>query len=135
MSVPEAMVEKVAEEIPAPPISAVTTRKECEEDLMAPVRLAPGVLVGNLREPTRLTGVNLCGVSAEPARSPGQVKVWTSLALTSDERLFHRVVESLGSAITHLAQQAGAAVNLGRADGLSALLSTRKLAERGGNTA
>src|SRR5919199_4694600 len=79
-------------------------------------RLGPGRLVGNLREPIRLTGVNLHGVSAEAARPSNKVKIWTRLALTSDDRIFHRVVENLSSAIMHLAQQAGATVNLARAD-------------------
>jgi hypothetical protein len=60
--------------------------------------------------------VNLHGVSAEAARPSNKVKIWTRLALTSDDRIFHRVVENLSSAIMHLAQQAGATVNLARAD-------------------
>jgi hypothetical protein len=64
----------------------------------------------------RLTGVNLCGVAAEPAKGPGNVKFWTRLAITSDERAFHQVVEGLCSAIGHYVQQAGASVNLSRAD-------------------
>lgn len=82
-----------------------------------PARLPrPGFLARNRGEPIRLTGVNLCGVSAKPARAPDKVEVWTRLALTSDDRIFHRVVENLGSAITHFVQQAGAAVSLNRAD-------------------
>lgn len=76
----------------------------------------PGTRVGNLGEPIRLTGVNLCGFSAEYARgSADTVKVWTKLALTSDEPLFHRLVENLDGALTHLVQQAGQGLNLARA--------------------
>jgi hypothetical protein len=38
------------------------------------------------------------------------------LALTSDEPLFHRIVENLAGVIGHMAQQAGTIVNLRRAD-------------------
>ncbi len=76
----------------------------------------PGVLVGNLGEPIRLTGVKLVGVAAKSARPPGKVEVWTRLALTSDDRLFHRVVENLTSSIMHYVEQAGRAVRLDRAD-------------------
>lgn len=74
---------------------------ELKQLQQAPTQSAqPGVLVGNLGEPILLQGVNLVGVSAGPAEDSTQVKIWTSLALTSDDRLFHRVVESLGSAIS-----------------------------------
>ncbi|WP_439548840.1 hypothetical protein [Falsiroseomonas sp.] len=73
-----------------------------------------GILVGNLGEPIRLTGVNLCGFSAEAARGSDTVKVWTKLALTSDEALFHRLAENLDGALTHLVQQAGQGLNLAR---------------------
>ena len=64
----------------------------------------PGIRVGNLGAPIRLTGVNLCGFSAEAARGSDTVKVWTKLALTSDEALFHRLVGNLDEALTHLVQ-------------------------------
>lgn len=81
-------------------------------------RTAPqaGMLAGNLGKPIRLSGVNMCGVAAEPAKPPGTAKVWTKLAITSDESSFHRIVEGLCLAINHHVQQVGAAVNLGRAD-------------------
>lgn len=75
----------------------------------------PGVLVGNLGKPIQLTGVDLCGFSAEAARGGHTVKVWTKLAVTSDEALFHTLVENLDGALTHLVQQAGQGLNLARA--------------------
>ena len=87
-----------------------------------------GMMVGNLGKPILLSGVNLCGVAAEPAMGPGNVKVWTQLATTSDEPVFHRVVEGLCSAIGHYVQQVGASVVLDRAD-------TRLLVIRQDNTA
>ena len=77
-------------------------------------------LVGNVRNlgaPLRFTNVvPLAGFSAEAAKGGQQVKIWTKLALTSDEPLFHRLVENLAGVIDHMAQQAGTIVNLRRAD-------------------
>lgn len=57
----------------------------------------------------------LAGFSAEPAQAGQQVKVWTRLALSSDEPLFHRLVRSLDGVIQHMAQKAGTAVSLRKA--------------------
>lgn len=73
--------------------------------------------IRNLGEPLRFTDVQtMGGFAAEPAR-PGQTaKILTRLALTSDEPLFHRLVEGIDGAIRHMAETAGVQVNLGRAD-------------------
>lgn len=78
--------------------------------------LGPGMMVGNSGKPILLTGFKIAGISAESAKPPDKVKVWTRLALTSDDQLFHRVVEQFGAIIADLAQQAGKWVNLKRAD-------------------
>lgn len=73
--------------------------------------------VRNIGEPLRFTDVEpIAGFAAESAK-PGQpVKICMRLALSSDEPLFHRLVGSLDGVVRHMAQKAGAAVNLGRAD-------------------
>jgi hypothetical protein len=76
-----------------------------------------GIGVRNIGEPLRFTDVEpIAGFAAESAK-PGQpVKICMRLALSSDEPLFHRLVESLDGVVRHMAQKAGVAVNLGRAD-------------------
>lgn len=67
-------------------------------------------------EPLRLTDIQpLGGFAAESARPGQEVKVWTRLALTSDDPQFHRLVEGLAGVLAHEAQRAGTAVNLQRA--------------------
>lgn len=75
-----------------------------------------GVLVGNGGEPIKLSGLNLHGVSAEAGRAGDNVKIWTRLSLTSDDRFFHRVVENLSNSIEYVARQSGRSVNFKRAD-------------------
>jgi hypothetical protein len=79
---------------------------------------AEAALLGirNLGEPLRFTNAEpLSGFTAGSAK-PGQaVKVWTRLGVTSDEPLFHRLVDGLDGIIRHMAEKAGAAVNLRRA--------------------
>jgi hypothetical protein len=72
----------------------------------------PGILVGNGGKPIKLSGLQLDGVSAEAGRAGEAIKVWTRLALTSDDRFFHRVAEGLSNAIEHIARQSGHVVNL-----------------------
>lgn len=76
----------------------------------------PGMLVGNLGEPIRLTGVNMNGFAVEAARAGDRAKVCTKLAVTSDNPLFHCLVENLNAVLTHLARQAGKAIALSRAN-------------------
>ncbi len=73
--------------------------------------------VRNIGEPLWFKDVEtMAGFTAEPAKSGQHVNVWTRLALSSDEPLFHRLVENLDDVIRHMAQKAGTAVNLRRAD-------------------
>ncbi|MFC6351761.1 MULTISPECIES: hypothetical protein [Stenotrophomonas] len=74
--------------------------------------------VRNSGEPLRFKDVELLGgFAAEPAKLGQQtVEVWTRLALTSDEPLFHRLADSLDGVIRHMAEKAGVGVNLRRAD-------------------
>jgi hypothetical protein len=99
-----------------PRSSAPKTTFRLNEERAAPALSIPGTLAGNLGEPIHLRNVNLCGVSAESVRGPSHVKIWTRLALISDDPLFHKIAENLCAAIVLLTEQAGAAVNLGRAD-------------------
>lgn len=102
-----------------------------QEEAPASAELAP--IVGNVRnigEPLRFTNVEpLAGFAAEAAKSGQQIKVWTKLALTSDEPLFHRLVENLANVINQMAQQAGIGVNLRRADTVLLVLKPDATAE------
>ncbi len=85
----------------------------------APAVTAPTDVPGlrNLGEPLRFEDVeSIAGFMAEPAKGGQHAKVWTRLALSSDEPLFHRLVENLDGVIRHMAQKAGTALNLRRAD-------------------
>lgn len=86
----------------------------------APVSTDPSRIVGTVRnigEPLCFSNVEpLAGFAAEAAKGGQQVKVWTKLALTSDDPLFHRLMENLANVIHHMAQQKGVGVNLRRAD-------------------
>lgn len=76
-----------------------------------------GIGVRNVGEPLRFTDVEpIGGFAAESAKAGQSVKICTRLALSSDEPLFHRLVESLSGVVRHMAQKAGSAINLGRAD-------------------
>ncbi len=93
-----------------------------------PARIFGGVR--NVGEPLRFANVEpLAGFMAEPAKGGQTAKVWTRLALTSDEYLFHRMVENLAGVIIHMAQQAGTTVNLRRADTVLLILKPDKSAE------
>jgi hypothetical protein len=86
--------------------------------------------VRNLGEPLRFANVEpLVGFSAEPAKGGQTVRVWDRLALTSDESLFHRLVEGLAGVINQMAQQAGTAVNLRRAGTVLLILKPDNTAE------
>ncbi len=86
--------------------------------------------VRNLGEPIRFSNVEpLAGFSAEAAKAGERVKVWTTLALTSDEPLFHRLVESFTNVIRHMAEQKGVGVQLGRAETVLFVLKPDATAE------
>jgi hypothetical protein len=74
------------------------------------------MLVRNIGEPIKLTGVNMRAVLAKPVAGEGKAEVWHRLSLTSDDPLFHRVIEHLDATITSYAREAGSFVNLKRAD-------------------
>lgn len=99
----------------------------------APVSTDPSRIVGGVRnigEPLRFSNVEpLAGFAAEAAKGGQQVKVWTKLALTSDDPLFHRLVENLAHVIDHMAQQKGVGVNLRRADTVLLVLKPDASAE------
>ena len=93
----------------------------------------PTALVGSVRnigEPLRFTNVEpLAGFAAEAAKGGQQIKVWTKLAISSDEPLFHRLVENLANVLNHMARQAGIGVNLRRADTVLLVLKPNATAE------
>lgn len=98
-----------------------------------PAAIKPTHPVGtilNVGEPLRFNGVEeFAGFAAEPARGGGVMKVWTRLALTSEQPLFHVLVESLAGFIDNLAQRAGTAVRLDRADTVLLVLKADHAAE------
>ena len=57
----------------------------------------------------------LAGFRAEAAKDGQQVKIWTKLAIASDEPLFHRLVGHFDNVIRHMAQKESVSVNLHRA--------------------
>ncbi|WP_210243287.1 hypothetical protein [Mesorhizobium sp. B2-3-11] len=75
---------------------------------------AAGDFASNLGKPIKLADLQLNGVSAEAARGGETIKVWTRLCLTTDDRLFHRIVESLSAHIEYRSAQAGHPVSLTR---------------------
>lgn len=66
---------------------------------------------------------------AETAKAGQIAHVWTQLALTSDEPLFHRLVENLAGVVNHMAQQVGTPINLGRVDTVLLVLKPDNTAE------
>lgn len=101
-----------------------------EEALASTASLQVTGSVRNIGEPLRFANVEpLAGFTAEPAKKGQEVKVWTKLAITSDEPLFHRLVENLANVITHMARQAGTNVNLRRADMVLLVLKADATAE------
>lgn len=73
--------------------------------------------VRNSGEPLRFQNVErLAGFALEPAKQGQQVAICTRRSITSDEPLFHRLVENLAAVIQHLVQSSGSVVDLRRAD-------------------
>lgn len=93
----------------------------------------PSLIVGNVRNignPFRFTNVeSLCGFSAEHARGGQAVRVWTRLALTSEDPLFHRLTEGFASVVNHMAQQSGTLVRLDHADTVLLVIKADNTAE------
>lgn len=76
----------------------------------------PGMMIRNSGEPYRLGDVNIHGVAAKASRQGETAEIWTRLAITSDERNFHRIADNLCNVIDHSARQSGVFPNLKRAD-------------------
>lgn len=72
--------------------------------------------VRNSGDPYFLDCVDLAGVTKTAARQGEQVEVYTRLALTSDDALFHRVAENLIGVINHHMLRAESSANLVSAD-------------------
>ena len=75
----------------------------------------PGLLAGNLGPPVILSDLGLDGFVAEAARDGEMVKVWTRLALTSDDPTFHRIADSLARVIRHHTHAASTPIDIERA--------------------
>lgn len=89
-----------------------------------------GLGVRNIGEPLRFSDVeDLAGFSAESGNGGETIKVWTRMALTSDEPLFHRLVESLDGVVAHMAQKARTPVNLRRIDTILLVLKPNRTVE------
>lgn len=93
----------------------------------------PARIVGNVRNigsPILFMNVEpLCGFAAEPGRGGQAVKIWTRLALTSDDPLFHRLTEGFASTVHHMAQQTGTSVRLNSADTVLLVIKADNTAE------
>ena len=93
----------------------------------------PAQMVSTIRnpgEPLRFSNAEpLVGFAAETVKGGKTATVWTRLALTSDEPLFHRLVESLAGVINQMAQQGGIAVNLRRTGTVLLILKPDNTAE------
>lgn len=96
-----------------------------DDDAITPV---PGT-IHNHGKPILLTEVELIGVAAESAQGGGEAKIWTRLALTSDDPGFQMIAENLSSALSHLAHQAGTVVDLSRANCIVLVVRPDKQAE------
>jgi hypothetical protein len=70
------------------------------------------MVVGNLGDPIKLSDVQVNGIAAEAALPGSTIMVWTRLAITSDEPVFHRVVRNIEVLIAHHAKLAGKLINL-----------------------
>lgn len=85
--------------------------------------------IENLGEPVNLTNLNLAGVSAHAARGGEKVDIWTRMALTSDEALFHQIIGGLVSALERAARGAGVPTSLARADTVLLIIKPDNSAE------
>jgi hypothetical protein len=86
--------------------------------------------VWNSGEPLHFSNVEpLAGFAAESAKDGQQVKIWTKLAITSDEPLFHLLVGNFVNVIRHMAQKEGVSANLLRATRVLIVLKPDATAE------
>ena len=75
--------------------------------------------VANIGEPIRLTDVNLYGVIAEsiqPSQEARTANVLVRTAITSDDKVFHRIADNLCGVLQHYLDTAGAGASLHRAN-------------------
>lgn len=88
------------------------------------------ILVKNVGEPIKFTKVeDLSGFSAGAARGGETVQVWTKLSVTSDEPIFHLLVENLASVIRAMGQKEGVTADIRRADVVLLVLKPDMTAE------
>ena len=80
-------------------------------------------------EPIHLKELSIHGVSASAARAGEKVTLWTRLAITSEERIFHRVAQNLARIIEHCAAQEGKNVSISRAHTVLAVMRKDNSAE------
>lgn len=78
--------------------------------------------VRNPGEPVLLPRVPLLGISAASAAQGEDVRVWTKLAVTSDEPVFHSAVPGVCGELARLASDAGTPVDLERANSVLLLV-------------
>ena len=86
--------------------------------------------VANLGEPFRFQDVeNLAGVVLEAVPEGGTAKVCTALAITSDDPFFHTIASSMEDSINYMAQRAGLALRLQRANTVLLVIRADRTAE------
>lgn len=90
----------------------------------------PGTFVRNAGNPIRFAHITwLEGFSGGTAIGGQQVQVWTRLALTSEDPLFHRIVNSFRDALAHMALENHIAVNIETANTLLFVMKADQSAE------
>lgn len=68
-------------------------------------------------------------VSSHAAQANEKVEIWTRLAITSDETIFHRIAQGFESVINHHCQQLGVAMSLNRAKTILLVIKENDTAE------
>ncbi len=91
--------------------------------------------VGNVGEPIRVKELNLAGVSATAARGGDKAKIWTRMSLTSDELMFHVIVESISGVLVHAARENGSGIRPDQVDTLLLVIKPDNSAELWADTA
>lgn len=89
----------------------------------------PDIAFANLGEAIQVKELNVHGVSASAARKGEKVEILTRLAITSDERFFHRIASNLAKVIEHAAAQRGTGLWLNRASTVLVVLHEDNTAE------
>jgi hypothetical protein len=86
-------------------------------------------MVRNIGEPIRLQLENMAGFAGESAREGQRVKLITAISTTSDDPIFHRLIEGFSGVIAHATQKAGIGVRLDRAETVLMVLKEDHSAE------